>query len=50
VLEICEHDPAKAAHLQAQIRQQFQSAFHDGLAVTGFELDDESGNYRMERM
>jgi predicted GNAT superfamily acetyltransferase len=50
VLEICEHDPAKAAHLQAQIRQQFQRAFHDGLAVTGFELDDESGNYRMERM
>jgi len=48
VLEICEHDPAKAKELQSRVREQFQRFFAEGLAVTGFDLDEQSGNYLLE--
>jgi len=48
VLEICEHEPARATELQSQVREQFQRFFAEGLAVTGFDLDDESGKYLLQ--
>jgi predicted GNAT superfamily acetyltransferase len=48
VLEICEHDPETAKELQSRVREQFQRFFAEGLAVTGFDLDEQSGNYLLE--
>ena len=48
ILEICEHDPARAKELQSRVREQFQGFFADGLAVTGFDLDEQSGNYLLQ--
>ena len=50
VLDICEHEPARAKELQSQLRQQFQGFFAEGLAVTGFDLDEQSGHYLLERI
>jgi predicted GNAT superfamily acetyltransferase len=48
VLEICEHEPARATELQSQVREQFQRFFTEGLAVTGFDLDEQSGKYLLQ--
>lgn len=48
VLEICEHEPAKAKELQSQVRDEFQRFFAEGLAVTGFDLDEHSGHYLLQ--
>ena len=48
VLEICEHEPARAKELQSQVREQFQRFLARGLAVTGFELDEQNGNYLLQ--
>lgn len=48
VLEICEHEPARATDLQSHVREQFQRFFAEGLAVTGFDLDEQSGQYLLQ--
>jgi len=48
VLEICEREPARAKELQSQVREQFQRFFAGGLALIGFELDQENGNYLLQ--
>jgi predicted GNAT superfamily acetyltransferase len=48
VLQICEHEPARAKDLQSQVRDEFQRFFAEGLAVTGFELDEQNGNYLLQ--
>lgn len=50
VLEICEHEPARAKELQSQLRKQFHGFFAEGLAVIGFDLDEQSGHYLLERI
>jgi len=49
ILQVCEHEPGRAQQLQAQIRQEFERLFAEGLAVTGFQLDSESGKYLLRR-
>src|SRR5215472_11818174 len=48
ILEICEHNPARAKEIQSQVREQFGRFFAQGLRVTGFELDEQSGHYLLQ--
>lgn len=50
ILDICDQDPEKAKELQSQVRQEFQRLFADRFAVTGFELDKQSGKYLLQRI
>jgi predicted GNAT superfamily acetyltransferase len=50
ILEICDQDPGKAKEVQSQVRGQFQRLFADGFAVTGFELDKQTGKYLLQRL
>jgi predicted GNAT superfamily acetyltransferase len=45
IAEVRAHHPGRAKEIQASISNQFENAFARGLAVTGFERTDETGNY-----
>jgi predicted GNAT superfamily acetyltransferase len=45
IAEIRKSDHARAREIQAQISDQFEDAFRQDLAVTGFERTEETGNY-----
>ena len=48
--ELCERDPQEGRRLQAEIRAQFQQLFGRSLLVSGFEMDDAEGSYRLEAL
>ncbi|MGC2660833.1 MAG: GNAT family N-acetyltransferase [Bryobacteraceae bacterium] len=42
-----QHDPQRALSEQSSIAEQFDRHFSRGLAVTGFDRDEDSGTYRL---
>jgi len=43
--ELRQTDAAEAARIQSRIREEFVAAFRNGLAVTGFVVDENQGTY-----
>jgi predicted GNAT superfamily acetyltransferase len=48
IREICSTDPAEAARVQAQVREQFQRHITQGHAAVGFAFDEMQGSYILE--
>jgi predicted GNAT superfamily acetyltransferase len=48
IRELCGENPHQAQELQSAIREQFSSYFGRGLAVVGFELNQQHGAYLLE--
>lgn len=46
--EVKKHDPAAAEQMQSEVREQFESWFGRGYAVTGFEPAAAGGTYLLE--
>ena len=46
--ELKKTNPAEAARIQSDIREQFQDSFARGLVVTGMEINQNTGDYLLE--
>ncbi len=47
--ELRKHRPSRAAEIQAHIRSELVWRFAEGFVVTGFAVDEEEGNYLLEK-
>jgi predicted GNAT superfamily acetyltransferase len=45
IAEVREHDPKRARKIQARISEEFDRHFKAGLAVIGFEKNEQAGSY-----